>query len=384
MPSAHPSLQVSRWCIVAAFMVALWLPIIQRPAQYPACFYDRGGGSLQAVPFEESERRFLDLFPRQGLFAVHDRLRLALFGLLPRTVIKGSGGWLFYRSEAAHDGDTMDDLLGRSQPSAGTVARWLAVMERRKAWCAGQGLAYAVMVAPNKQTLHGDLLPIYFRRQPHQPPTRLDQVSALLPSSGRFLFIDLRDPLAAARRREQVYFRTDTHWNDVGALVADSAAVTRLKLLFTALAALKRDDFREQEEERSGDIAALAHASARFRERAVRLVPSHDFPARGPDGQLLLAAGVVPSTPLPISRYDADVVACDNPTAPAPTALVFHDSFGLGLMPYLAQHFRHTVFVRKRFDPAVVAAEKPQLIIDVVAERYLERLFADAELPPVP
>jgi hypothetical protein len=57
---------------------------------------------------------------------------------------------------------------------------------------------------------------------------------------------------------------------------------------------------------------------------------------------------------------------------------MFHDSFGLGIRPFLSEHFRRMVYVGGGpFDAVIVENENP----DVVVEEFVERRLA--EEPPV-
>jgi hypothetical protein len=55
-----------------------------------------------------------------------------------------------------------------------------------------------------------------------------------------------------------------------------------------------------------------------------------------------------------------------------PRAVVFRDSFGIALAPFLAEYFGKSVFVwDRRFDRELVAREKPSVVIYEVVERAL-------------
>ena len=47
----------------------------------------------------------------------------------------------------------------------------------------------------------------------------------------------------------------------------------------------------------------------------------------------------------------------------------------MALNGFLSQNFREVRYVRAQFDPSIVDLEKPDIVIEEVAERYLDRLF---------
>jgi hypothetical protein len=56
---------------------------------------------------------------------------------------------------------------------------------------------------------------------------------------------------------------------------------------------------------------------------------------------------------------------------------MFHDSFGLSLQPFLSERFARIVYSsgsgdwRRNFDPGLVERERPQVVIQEIAERLL-------------
>ena len=53
--------------------------------------------------------------------------------------------------------------------------------------------------------------------------------------------------------------------------------------------------------------------------------------------------------------------------------VIFHDSFANALMPFLSEHFSRLVYVHETFgfDPSLIEAEKPAVVIQEATERFL-------------
>ena len=67
---------------------------------------------------------------------------------------------------------------------------------------------------------------------------------------------------------------------------------------------------------------------------------------------------------------DARVVT-EGPPA-GPRAVIFRDSFGSAMIPYLSEHFSRAVYVwRNDFDPSLVEAERPDVVIQEWVGRHL-------------
>jgi hypothetical protein len=54
-------------------------------------------------------------------------------------------------------------------------------------------------------------------------------------------------------------------------------------------------------------------------------------------------------------------------------AVVVHDSFFQVVEPYLARHFRRSLFLRRIFAPELIAGEQPEIVIEEMVERVLSR-----------
>jgi hypothetical protein len=52
---------------------------------------------------------------------------------------------------------------------------------------------------------------------------------------------------------------------------------------------------------------------------------------------------------------------------------MFHDSFGMALVPFVAEHFSRAVYVSRDmgFEESILEREKPDLVIQEITERYL-------------
>jgi hypothetical protein len=91
---------------------------------------------------------------------------------------------------------------------------------------------------------------------------------------------------------------------------------------------------------------------------------------------------LVPVTPRRAKIVDEDrrdenwnqgrvILERDDPGLPA--AVVFRDSFGSALIPFLAEHFRRSVYLwQYDFDPQWIEKEKPQVVIWLMTSRRLQ------------
>jgi alginate O-acetyltransferase complex protein AlgJ len=133
----------------------------------------------------------------------------------PDQVIIGKEQWLFL-------GDQYNSVLSEARGSVKLKAGLYKNMaEARSQWDlrvkSGGGRGLYVAIAPNKHTVYADKLPDWARRG--SKPNNADLFVA--EQGNATTLLDLRGALLAARNRfsEDFYYKTDTHWNSLGAWV---------------------------------------------------------------------------------------------------------------------------------------------------------------------
>ena len=103
---------------------------------------------------------------------------------------------------------------------------WRTTLEHTQDWMESHGIAYVFVLAPDKHAVYPELLPASVRRVGAE--TRTDALVRYLGDHSTVPVLDLRDALRAAKIRERIYHRTDTHWNDRGAFAASQALLRLL------------------------------------------------------------------------------------------------------------------------------------------------------------
>jgi alginate O-acetyltransferase complex protein AlgJ len=136
----------------------------------------------------------------------------------PQQVIIGYDDWLFL-GEKYSQTLTVD----RSPPTEADYAMGQQIGAAAQAWdtyLATKGVKlFRVMVGPNKGTIYSEHLPDWAKT------ARPNATDALFAGTGTVRYIDLRKPMLAAKavQTTPLYYKTDTHWNSLGAGIAFSA-----------------------------------------------------------------------------------------------------------------------------------------------------------------
>ena len=309
------------------------------------------------------ERAFADRFGgRDWLIRMHHAAVVTLFGASPVfNVMRGHDGWLYFLGE---DGLSLDIAYrGVAQFPVGSLAATVTEFKRRHDWLAVRGIGYVVMVVPDKFTIYPEALPAWVQRS--AAPSPFDIVAQSLAADGRVQFIDLRAPLLAAKARAQVYYKTDSHWNYNGALVAYAALVPQIAQAlpkgtnFVAAPAF-RPRFDLGQDFYSGDLAYMLGLPRFFREDDV--APLRKVLAEAPRRCA--------------QRVDGDRVAgveiYECAQGGLARAVVLRDSMAIPLIPLLSENFSRVVYVSDRkLDRALIERERPDIVIEELVERSL-------------
>lgn len=159
--------------------------------------------------FTESADAFLrDHFGLRAQLLTGWNLLKYVFRYDPRVAI-GRDGWLYYSQylPSRHAGAACE----RSLSDAAMLADRL---DRLAAYAAVRDVQVLFAIAPDKETIYPEYAPARLRT-----PRHCDIYSHLMRSledKRHLKALDLRPKLNAWKTSEQVYFKTDTHWSDIG------------------------------------------------------------------------------------------------------------------------------------------------------------------------
>ncbi len=177
----------------------------------PAVFSSPGTGKLLDGGWTGAyERRFEEgLALRKPAVAFWSLLRYGLFAEGNRGVLLGDDGWLF-TAEEFQEARELDPALRLD----------LATVREVRDELRGRGLSLVVALVPAKARVYPDRLGRY--ALPARAEGRYRELQELLAGLG-LPAPDLLGPLWEARRRGEVFLRTDTHWTPLGAGAAAEA-----------------------------------------------------------------------------------------------------------------------------------------------------------------
>ena len=275
-------------------------------------------------------------FFRQELITMNNWLTAKLTGTaVADNVLLGSDGWLYYGSTVA-DFTGTDRLTERELFS---IANNLALMQE---YCEGQGKQFVFTIAPNKNSLYAEHMPSFGQVAQTRDAQQLEEKIAQLG-------INYADLFSAFNEESRIlYFAHDSHWNSQGAaLGADviNEALGRQSNYFA--------DAFSSSVPHAGDLYEMLYPALTDTETdpvyGGKLQFSYESKATKPDSITLLTAGEGEGS-----------------------LLMYRDSFGNLLYPYLADSFGSCRFSRSTTYDLTMDA---QFVAVEIVERNLRYLI---------
>ena len=302
----------------------------------------------------------------------------------PGHTLIGRNGWLYLGDEHQRSISAKREGI-----SAAVLPQITALAQSTRAWrehLAAMGVRdFSVVLWPDKESVYPEHLPRWAL------PAASTPADALARQLDAQLFVDTRAAVRAARLRypEALYFKTDSHWNLLGAYAAFQGLAQHGQrrgwpLVWPAADALHGQGITAN---RGGDLANLLRlrewlqeddAVVRFDNDRPIVTTALDFAT----GQAQdIGASPFLDTPLkPLQLHSQNALN-------ATRVLWVRDSFGTAVSPFMALTFAHTLQVHHRSVDAALLSKlardfKPDYVFVSVAERDVLAVLKALGPPP--
>jgi len=289
---------------------------------------------------------------RSQMITAESVLQARVFGVSATDqVVLGRDGWLYYAGD-------LDDYVGTaplSDHALSNIAHNLALMQ---GYAESEGARFAFTIAPNKAGLYPQQMPSRYLKSPAL--TNAQRLVPYLAQEG----VNYVDLFAA----KPAYLLRDSHWNNKGALVGNNLLTSALGI----------DDPIQPESwiartDHLGDLEEMLHPAAPQAELQYYLPGVNDGPATtGRTWSYTSAAHAV----------DDDLVSTAGRSVEATGTLVmYRDSFGDALLPYLASETSDATFSKLiPYNALQISDEGADFVIVERVERHIAYL---AQSPPI-
>lgn len=172
---------------------------------------------------------FTDNSPfRYQLTALNAELNYKLLGSIDSDqVLLGKEGWLYYKTGPDGAGP-LADYQGMLAYTPEQLAQYAAGAQELADRLAENGQQLVLNFTPNKDTIYPEYLPDCYPVLHEDKLT--DQVAAYLREHTDVTVVYTPERLAAHKEGYPLYFKYDTHWNNIGALLALDPVLEQLGL----------------------------------------------------------------------------------------------------------------------------------------------------------
>lgn len=267
-----------------------------------------------------------------------------------RKVEKGREGWLFLKEEVPGRNELLQSLGIRPYGDL-EHKLWNLIITQRAEWAKSRGIQYVLVIVPNKASMYPEYLPERYHRaggnhaHPDPPGVHL---------------INLTDDLIRQKSIGQLYYKNDTHWNQLGAFAGYQCLMRALPPPFRETPLPLDSATVQWTTEPGGDLARMLLMDSVLTERTTLVSVRH------PQARCEISCEA-PFEPWMSPKHFR------NPRARLPKVFFDHDSFFKFAAPFVAEHFQETIFswVWQGFHQDVIEATQPALVVDEFVERSL-------------
>lgn len=341
-------------------------------ASPPGITQDNGTVNLYYVP--QWGTYFEDHFAYRNLaLDIDAHLKAGLLKTSPTNqVIIGSNGWLYYGGELS-DYQALAPLTPRE---ASNIAFNLTLMQ---GYAKAHGSQLIFTIAPNKSTLYPAYMPYYL---PKAQNNSIDLLRSYCNDKG-VAYLDLFSLFNT--QEDELYCKTDSHWNTVGALLVTNALLQSCGM---EAAPAQRGD---QDVPFYGDIEEMLYPVTAQHEPQEALstgdwsyVEGTQATAAGAGAGVLGAGSQAAAAGTQPSVEDAFIQTSGGVGATG-TLLMFRDSFANNLIPLMAPSFARAYFSKYiPYDLTQIDVLHPDYVIIERAQRHVDLLAQDPALMPAP
>ena len=309
-------------------------------------------GKINFNFFDEFETYFSEHFAFRQQFVTFDGyVKSGLFGTSPNDdVIKGKDGWLYY-------GETINDFLNIDTLTDRGINNIKNNLEIINDYCNENEVKFIFTIAPNKNSVYPEYMPS--RYVPADDTGNYEKLSEIFDEN--FPYCNMKEVILSADANIPLYHKKDTHWNNLGAYSGHIALMNMLEK-----ESCPAGNWTVQND-RMGDLTEMIYPAGKADDAQVYSDYQYTY------------------------RYTGRFKALDDMTintvceGKTGNLLMFRDSYGEAILPFMAECFGKAEFSRivpYRLDK--IGGENADTLIIEIVERNIPDLQKYAPLMPAP
>jgi len=273
-----------------------------------------------------------------------------------------------------HFGSSTPDFLRNNLFSTSQIKQLVDTANDRARWLKqdGRNAELIYVIVPGPLTIYPESAPNELTPQNNE--SRLEQFTKALKASDVTVF-NLKDLFMEHKNEQNLYYKTDSHWNEYAGYIAYKELFDYIKVSYPAAAPRPLTDFElSMQYTNGGDLLQYINFDkSQIRDYSVSLKPKFVYPLQfkkfDGDSLQLDARAIAP-------RFDIK-----NDNATLPKGVVFRCSYGTHIMDIMSDRFNRVVFDEMwqyRFDRDLIQEVNPDYVIYILAERNIFELLKDS------
>lgn len=298
---------------------------------------------------------------RNGLLNYYSQIRFYGMNMSPieEKVSLGKDGWMFYTPSLV-----LEQKLDTEQLESIRL-----YFESIQAKLARQGIPYLIVIAPDKKTIYREYVSERYLIRDGDA-WNSEMVTAYLKEHSSVPVVDLASHLKAQKEIGMLYYKTDSHWNELGAFLASKEIALHMQPLIPGINQsypLETCEVTPVAEQGSGLANILGIAKTIQEPYGVKVSLPGGFHSRR------IWKHSLKSTPYAQNKKP---IVYEQRDHTLPKAVIFRDSFSTALVPFLSEHFQRSVYYwQLPIDYQVIENEKPDIVIQEIVGREFPLLY---------
>lgn len=333
--------------------------------------------TLSPLPYSQEAKAegvvtTIETFPSQFEAWFNDHLPfrnqlLTLYGLAEykglktsssQSVIVGKNGWLFYKGAQVADENPIGDYMGTDLFTDEELQKIASNFTAARDELAARGSDFVIYIAPNKERVYSEYMPDMYGKPAEYG--RMQQVVDYLNKNTDLKVVCGYEDLMLFRKENpdtDIYYKYDTHWNNLGAYIGSERLVNTLGFDFTPL------EYVEVEDRHTGnyDLSRLIHLG-----NVLNDCPNY------------VVSGYTPHPLETVQEDDGRVFRfhTTDGTAPGRKLFIIGDSFSTMMSPYLACHYQSGYMTfYYHYSHGQLLREEPSAVVYETVERYIGNML---------
>lgn len=315
----------------------------RRLVVFPTLITENGINASYGKSFESCfDDRF---FLRKQIIHLFDKYRYSLSSDENQKALIGKDDWAFYKGDNSVSNYQNATLLSQDE-----LEKITANLNDIQNFAKQNNQRFVFLIGPDKNKAYGEFFSEKYKKQRPDSESRTVQLLNYLKLHSDVRAVYPLDVINAGKDKGLLYYKDDTHWNDLGAYLAYREMMRAIGISPAEV------DFQLRIREGNGDIASMIRLKKSVYSRI-------EYPT-------IATQTVGKCEDISKETNDKMTFLCTNPAGTG-KAIVFRDSFTTAVQPYLAATFKETKLYWHYYIKDIAPSELKQY--DVIILETVER-----------